>query len=206
MALQPTSSEARYTTSSIDAVYLKTSLGTMHFHIVNVNTPFLLCLKNMNRLKAVFDNIVNQIVQSNAKHSIIRRYDHAFLLWHTSVYCIVKKSLNINFCFLTEVELRRFHRRFEHSSVRRLHQMLKRSDHNVKMKALRHLTKYCEHCQKHDKSSNKFSFTIKNDIDFNYNIIVDIFCIQNKPMLHIVDEATRFQAERWLKNISTKTI
>ena len=45
--------------SSIDAVYLKTSLGTMHFYIVNVNTSFLLCLKNINRLKAMFDNIVN---------------------------------------------------------------------------------------------------------------------------------------------------
>ena len=67
-------------TSSIDAVYLKTSLGTMHFHIVNVNTSFLLCLKKMNRLKAMFDNIVNQIVQPNAKHSIIRCYNYIFLL------------------------------------------------------------------------------------------------------------------------------
>ena len=67
-------------TSSIGAVYLKTSLGTMYFHIVNVNTSFLLCLKDINRLKAMFDNIVNQIVQSNAKHSIIRCYDHVFLL------------------------------------------------------------------------------------------------------------------------------
>ena len=28
--------------------------------------------------------------------------------------------------------------------------------------------------------------------------------INNQPLLHIVDEATRFQAARWLKNVSTK--
>ena len=104
--------------------------------------------------------------------------------------------MNQNSCLLIEVELKRLHRRFEHSSVRRLHQMLERSRHDTDLSILEHLTKYCKHCQMHDRSFERFSFTIKNDIDFNYNVIVDIMYINNKPILHIVDEATRFQTER----------
>jgi hypothetical protein len=29
--------------------------------------------------------------------------------------------------------------------------MLKRFDYNVKINALKYLTKYCKHCQKHEK-------------------------------------------------------
>lgn len=111
-----------------------------------------------------------------------------------------------NPCFLTETELRRLHRRFGHPSVRRLRQVLERSGHKVELHALEHLTKYCEHCQKHGRSPGRFSFTIKDDIDFNYNVIVDILYIQGKPVLHLVDEATRFQAGRWLKDISANHV
>lgn len=69
-----------------------------------------------------------------------------------------------------------------------------------------HLSKYCMHCQEHGKSSRRFSFTIKDDIEFNYNVIVNILYIQGKPVLHLIDKATRFQTGRWLKNISTKHV
>jgi hypothetical protein len=54
-------------------------------------------------------------------------------------------------------------------------------------------------------------FTIQDeDIQFNYNIIVDILYIEgangSKPVLHILDEATRFQAGRWLKDISARHV
>ena len=42
-------------------------------------------------------------------------------------------------------------------------------------------------------------------MSFNYSIIVDIFFISGQPVLHVVDEATRYQAGRWLQNISAKT-
>ena len=55
-------------------------MGMIAFHIMPVNTPFLLCLADMDRLGAFFNNITNQLVQSNRTHPVIRRYGHAFLL------------------------------------------------------------------------------------------------------------------------------
>ena len=78
--------------------------------------------------------------------------------------------------------------------------------HNVKLQALQYLTKYCEQYQKHGRSPGHFAFTLKDDLDFNYNIIIDIIYIEGKPVLHLVDEATRFQAGRWLKNVSAQQV
>ena len=186
-------------------------MGPITFYIVKVNTPFLLCLADMDRLGAFFNNTINQVVQigpgTGRSHPVIWRYGHAFLLWRTSAYSVITESLSQNPCFLTEIELRRLHRRFGHPSVRRLHQILERSGHEVEIQALQHLTRYCEHCQKYGKSPGRFNFNIKeDDINFNFNVIVDILYIQGKPVLHLVDEATRFQAGRWLKDISARHV
>ena len=69
---------------------------------------------------------------------------------------------------------------------------------------MEHLTKYYAHCQRYGKSLGRFRFNLREDINFNYSIIVDIMYIDRKPVLHIVDEGTRYQAGRWLQNISVK--
>jgi hypothetical protein len=103
---------------------------------------------------------------------------------------------------LIEVELRRLHRRFDHSSARRLYEILTRSDHdNVESRVIEHLNKYCHHCQLHEKSSERFSFSIRDDAEFNFNILVNILYIEAKPnenrfVLHLVNEAIRFQVDR----------
>ena len=176
------------------------------FHIVQINTSFLFCFVDMDKLGAFFNNIINQLVQSNRFHPVIRRYGHAFFAWYISAFNITIESLDHNSCFLTDVELRRLHRRFGHSFVRRLQHVLERSDHEFEIKALEHLIKYCEHCQKHEKSSDRFSFIIKDDIDFNYNIIVNILYIDSKPIFHIVDDVIRFQVERWLREVFAKHV
>ncbi len=79
---------------------------------------------------------------------------------------------------------------------------MERLRHDVELQALQYLTKYCEQYQKHGRLQGYFTFTLKEDLDFNYNVIVDIMYIEGKPILHLVDEATRFQAGQWLKNIS----
>ena len=181
-------------TPSIGTINLDIPMGTVVFHILQVNTPFLLCLADMDKLGAYFNNIINQLVQSDQSYPIIRRYGHVFLPWCTSAYTIATESFDQNPCFLTHVELRRLHRRFGHPSVQRLQQFLERPGHDFELHTLEHLTKYRHHCQIHGSSPGRFSFTIKGDIDFNFNVIVDILYIEGKPILHIVDESTRFQA------------
>ena len=193
-------------TSSIGTVNLNTPIGRIVFHIVRVNTPFLLCLADMDKLGAFFNNLTNQVVQAQHTHPVIRRYGHAFLLWCTCAYALAIESFSENPCFLTTTELRRLHRRFGHPSVSRLHRILERSGHDVDLRALEYLVKYCHHCQKHGKSPGRFGFTIKDDVEFNYHIVVDILYIEGKAVLQLVDEATRFQAGRWLKDISARHV
>ena len=94
--------------------------------------------------------------------------------------------------YLTENELKRLHWRFGHSSVQQLYKVLQRSGNKVEIKALEHLTKYCHQCQLHAKSPGRFKFVLKDDYDFNYEIIIDIIYLNNKLVLHIVNTITVF--------------
>lgn len=51
------------TLTSIRSVNLETLLGSITFHIVLVNTLFLQCLADMNKLGAFFNNIAHEMIQ-----------------------------------------------------------------------------------------------------------------------------------------------
>jgi hypothetical protein len=55
-----------------------------------------------------------------------------------------------------------------------------------------------------DKSPRRFKFILKDDYNFNFEVIIDIIYLDGKPVLQIVDTATSFQAVRFLKDISAK--
>ena len=65
-------------------------------------------------------------------------------------------------------------------------------------------TKFCFFCQKHIKSSKRFKFILCEKINFNFSIIVNIMYIDNHFVLHVIDENTKFQTIKWLKEISAK--
>ncbi len=108
----------------------------------------------------------------------------------------INQSFDFNLCYLIETKLRQLHRRFDHSSTRKLHDLLERSDHDVKKLILKKLNKFCNFCQKHEKSSERFKFTLRDDVNFNYSVIVNVMYVENSLILHVIDEATRFQAAR----------
>jgi hypothetical protein len=112
------------------------------------------------------------------------------------LHSYITQFFEFNSCYLTDVELRQLHRRFDHSSIMKLYDLLKRSDHEVKKAVLKKLTKFCTFCQKYAKSSERFKFILKNDVNFNYSIIVDVMYIENHLILHVVDDVTRFQVAR----------
>ena len=82
--------------ASIGSVNLDTPLGPITFHIVPVNTPFIVCLADMDKLGAFFNNTTNEVIQSQIQsvrcHPVIRRYGHAFFLWYTSTYTLAAES------------------------------------------------------------------------------------------------------------------
>jgi hypothetical protein len=205
-------------TLTLEFVELNTSLEMITFHIVKINISFLLCLNDFDRLDIYFNNSINQIVQyehtsMKRRHFVIRRYEHAFLLWKIFIQSLIVEFIDENSCLLIEIELRRLHRRFDHSLTRRLHEILHQSEHDdVELHAIEHLIKFCHHCQMYEKSSDRFIFSISDeDIQFNYSIVIEILYMKwksadNKLVLHIVNEAIRFQIGRWLKNISARNV
>jgi hypothetical protein len=178
------------------------SFELMKFHVIKTDTSFLLSLADMNRLKIYFNNVENILfmIIKNRDLSITRRFDHDFLLWKNSysLHSYIDQLFNFYFCYLIDVKLRQLHKWFDHLSIMKLYNLLKRSNHDVKKAVLKKLTKFCTFCQKYAKSSERFKFTLKDKINFNYSVIVDIMCIENHLILHVIDEVIRFQAAKWL--------
>ncbi len=108
----------------------------------------------------------------------------------------INQSFDLNSCYLTETKLRQLHRRFDHSSVRKLYDLLKRANHEVKKSVLKKLIKFCTFCQKYAKFPERFKFTLRDDVNFNYSVIVDVMYVENSLILHVIDETTRFQVAK----------
>jgi hypothetical protein len=54
------------------------------------------------------------------------------------------------------------------------------------------------------KSPERFKFTLRDDYNFNFEIIIDVMYLDSKPVLQVVDAATSFQTARFLKDILVK--
>ena len=61
------------TTFSSGTINVQTPLGRIQFHIVPTDTPFLLCLQDMDRLDVCLDNLANVLIQGKKKIPIIRK-------------------------------------------------------------------------------------------------------------------------------------
>lgn len=185
------------TAISLGTIRIQTPLGYITFHVVPANTLFLFCIRDMDKLGVKLDNLENVLVQGDNRVPVVRKWGHPWLLLHQ-----LEKS--VAWSHLTESELRQLHRRFGHPSVHRLLRVLQRAGHEVEVKAIEHLTKYCHHCQMNQKSPSRFKFTLKDDYDFNFCIIIDVMYLSGKPVLQVVDFSTSFQAARFLKDMSAR--
>ncbi|KHJ34667.1 hypothetical protein EV44_g3790 [Erysiphe necator] len=72
------------------------------------------------------------------------------------------------------------------------------------------MNKICHHCQIYGKSPGRLRFHLRDDIEFNAVIIADIFYITEngkaQPVLHILDEATRFQNGEFLEKETSQEV
>jgi hypothetical protein len=76
--------------SSIKSLIIDISFEIVKFHVIKADTSFLLSLADMNRLKVYFNNVTNSLIQmikisdeilrKRRSFSVIRRFDHGFLL------------------------------------------------------------------------------------------------------------------------------
>ena len=85
-------------TMSISTINVESPIGIIIFHIVTVDTPFLLCLQNMDKLGIYFNDLSDTIVKGNINISVVRTVNHPFVIWG-----------NISINYLTDAELHQLH-------------------------------------------------------------------------------------------------
>lgn len=170
--------------TSIGTIVMENAIGQVTYHILNTPTPFLFNLHDADRLKAYFNNVDDVIVRKDSTTiPVIRKWGHPF--FNTS-----RTEAGI---FLTEPELRRLHRRFGHPRTERLYKLPQSAGHeDVREEILQKIQKVCHHCQTHDPAPQRFKFTIQDECEFNYKIVIDIVHLKGRKALHVIDVATSF--------------
>lgn len=73
-------------------------------------------------------------------------------------------------------------------------------------RTLNEIERTCIPCQTYAQKPRRFKFTLREDKDFNHTVYADVFYINSKPILHVVDEATHFQSARWLEDMKADTL
>jgi hypothetical protein len=183
-------------TASVGTAQVSTEIGKIDFEVLEAPTPFLLCLADMDRLNVYFNNTTDELVQGENRTPVIRKWGHPWFHLNKRERATM---------FLTETELRRLHCRFGHPAVMRLVKLLKNAGHNdFEERTLEEITKFCHHCQLNSSAPRRFKFTLKDNRHFNYEILVDVMYLGNRPVLHVVDASTAFQGAKFLSAISAK--
>jgi hypothetical protein len=81
--------------TNIGTVAGDTPFGIINFHVVSANTPFLLCLADMDRHKVWFNNLKIVMVHEGKHYPVVRKWGHPWILLRN-----LKRS--VAFCHLTE--------------------------------------------------------------------------------------------------------
>ncbi len=105
--------------------------------------------------------------------------------------------------FYTTKQLLRLHRQFAHSSAEKLYNLLKIAGLDAvgrqTLEKLEGRVSRYEPCQRIRNAQRRFRVTLGQEIvRFNAEAYIDIIYLDSRPVLHIVDSATRFSAARFL--------
>jgi hypothetical protein len=62
--------------ASRGTVNVSTPLGTITFHVLPTNTPFLFCIKDMDNIGVELHNLKNVLVQGTKVVPVVRKWGH----------------------------------------------------------------------------------------------------------------------------------
>jgi len=65
---------------SVGTIDVNSPIGKVQFYIIIADTPFLLCLVDMDRLYIKYDNLKDVIITYTKRVLVVRRFGHLFLL------------------------------------------------------------------------------------------------------------------------------
>jgi hypothetical protein len=159
----------------IKSVNIKTPIGTITFHVLKAPTPFLMCFRNINRLKVYFNNTTNKIAFANGRlrAPIIRKWGHFWFF--------VSKLESA--AFLTNEKLKRLYRHSGHPATNKLCTLLKRAGYEDHREAFIIIEKFCYYCQMKSSKPRRFKFILRDDCEFNHEIFVDMLYLISLPIL-----------------------
>jgi hypothetical protein len=81
---------------SLGDVKVNTPIGEIDFAVMPTNTPFLLCLADMDRYGIYLNNVDNVLVHQGKEYPIVRKWGHPWLLLdeeQTAVHYLTKTEL-----------------------------------------------------------------------------------------------------------------
>ena len=182
--------------------------------IVPVDVPALLGLDVLDTEQLYADNVTNRLVHREilSKQGEPLAYKDR---WHVPLirqngHLYAQMSFPC-FTFYTAAQLEKLHRQFAHPSAGKLYNLLKRAGLEAvdakTLERLEEIVSRCEPCQKIRNAPLRFRVLIGHEnVRFNARAYIDIMYLDGRPVLHIVDEATRFSAARFLTKVSTDAV
>jgi hypothetical protein len=109
-------------------VTVTTPFGDIKFAVMPTNTPFLMCLADMDKHGVYLNNISNVLVHNTksgtSEFPVVRRWGHPWLLIGQD------SNQEVAAYNLTETELTQLHRRFGHPAAAWLHKLLCEAGHD----------------------------------------------------------------------------
>lgn len=154
----------------------------------------------MDTLSIYLNNITNQLIYQNGKNiPIFCNYRYFWLFINTNN----KIATDI---YLIKIEFHQVYTHFRYSLINKLHKLLTQASHNIEHKTIKIIIKFCHYYQIKNKVPQRFKFTLKKDINFNYKIIINIMYLNKKSILHTIDTIIAFQISQFSDSMSVKNI
>lgn len=172
-----------------------------NIHVIKEDVPLLLSLADMDRMKIFYNNHTYQLMHHKSCETTQSKpfYGHSFVRYDSMLQS-----------FFMYTELKHLHKRFTYPHVDKLLNLLKLteldSDDAGTRSMLTDITRACIPCALYAQAPHLFQFSLRVDKYFYHIVFLDIFYLDSKPILHVVDESTRSQAEHWFLNVTAKSV
>ena len=179
-----------------------------------VDIPAFLGLGVLDGEQLYADNVTNRLVHRQVLSRRVEQLKYEDC-WHVPLHrCYSHFYARMKFLmhtFYTSAQLLKMRRNFGQPSVVKQYNLLKRAGlKEVEKSTLEDLEKIvanCDQCQRIENASLHFSVSMGHEnVRYDARVCLDIMCLDGKPVLHIVDEATQFSSARFLPIISTDAV
>jgi hypothetical protein len=169
--------------------------------VVDIDVPFPFGLDVMDKHRLQVLTMSNELESVPSSYSlgwrmaVVRKGGHVCLKF--------RPPSKVVRAFYSEVQLRKMHRNLFHPSSRKLYELLKRADPNnlprETLQMLEDIAKACHTCMKTSNAPRRFTVRFPDEVIFNRMVFMDLMFIEDRrPVLHVEDAGTIFQAAIWL--------